>query len=88
MPEAAVHKDNCMKPAEYDVGLAGQILPVDPEAKTLPVKATPNEKFRLRVPSPDSRHVTASRRGIMDVRHTPGQPPHRSGLLPGLYADA
>ena len=24
----------------------------------------------------------------MDVRHTPGQPPHRSGLLPGLYTDA
>lgn len=74
MPETTMHEDRGMKPANDDVGLTSQVLPVDSEAITAPVEAAADQEFRLRVLSPDSRHVAASGHGIMNVRHTPGQP--------------
>ena len=81
MPETTVYEDNCVKPAENNVRLASQIFSVDHEAITSPVQCTPDQKFRLRVRSPDSCHIAASGCGIMNIRHIPAQAPHRSVLL-------
>jgi hypothetical protein len=76
MPEATVHKDDRVKPAEDDVGLASKVFSSDPEAITQFVQTAPYQKFRLCVLSPDCRHITAPGHGIVNVRHTLGQRPH------------
>lgn len=60
VPETAVDKDHCFVFRQDDVRLAGQFLDVFPEAVARAVQHRADKNFRLRVFSPDSRHVPAA----------------------------
>lgn len=60
VPETAVNEDNCAVFGQYDVRFARQSLDVFPEAVSGTVQHGADKNFRLRVFSPDSRHVPAS----------------------------
>lgn len=57
MPEAAVNEDDHPRRRENQVGLAGQLRIMESETKSMGVQAAADHKFRLRVHSPNPRHI-------------------------------
>jgi len=63
VPEAAVDEDHGMVFREDKIGLAGQILPVQPETEPQAVGGFPDRDLRFHVLAADRRHITAALRG-------------------------
>lgn len=56
MPEAAMHKDDCIPARQHDVRSAGQIPVVQPVTQTSGEEPLSQIEFGSRVLSPDSGH--------------------------------
>lgn len=60
VPKASVHEDNLLPGGEDEIGLAGEILPVEPVAISHAVDETAHHELRLSVFRPDRPHVRAA----------------------------
>ena len=78
MPEATVHEDHGAAPGQHEIGRAGQIPAMQPEAVTHPVHDGPDDAFRLHVARPHPRHAP----GPLDRAQVVGHDPVRSTIPP------
>ena len=60
VPKAAMQENDFLASREHKIGLSRQILPVQPETVSHPVKHPPQGKFRRRVFRPDLPHIVAA----------------------------
>jgi len=56
VPKAAVHKNHDITFRKYNVGLSGQIVPMQPKSETHSMQHTPYGDFWLRVFARNSTH--------------------------------
>lgn len=69
VPETAVNEDRDLSARQDDIGSAGQILPVQSEAKARSEQGPPDSEFRSGVLAPDSGHHATAGFGRDDVCH-------------------
>mgnify|MGYP002776994763 CR=1 FL=1 len=69
VPEAAVDEDYGATLRQNDIGLAGQVFPVQPEAIAGGVEKLTNQQLRLGILAPDAGHIEGALGGGMDVGH-------------------
>jgi hypothetical protein len=60
MPETAMNQDDQSSTGENDVGSAGKIAPMKPEANSKPVQDSADGDFRSRILRPNPGHHSAS----------------------------
>lgn len=67
MPEAAVDENDFLVPWQDQIGLSGQVFPVQAKPVAHSVNERPDDHFRLGVFAPDAGHVVGASFGRMDV---------------------
>lgn len=79
VPETTMNKHDDSTPRQNDVGMSGQVLPVQTEAETCCKEGLADDDFRLCVPPSDAGHHPASRRRVDDIGHRvrPDEPRER-----------
>ena len=70
VPEATVNKNDRPVFLQYQIGLTGQALIVQPVTVATSEQTLAHHNFRLRVFSADSRHIAAAGSWSMNIWHT------------------
>ena len=75
VPETAIHKHHGLVFGEHEVWFPWQVAAMKPVTKTAGMKPAPYNHFRLCVLTPDSSHIAATGRLVMDIRQLrPSEP--------------
>ncbi len=69
MPIAAMHQNHRLVLRKDEIGLAGQILPLQAEAQPEAMTGLPHPQLGIRVAALDARHVVCARRSVMNVHN-------------------
>jgi hypothetical protein len=69
VPETPMHEHDSSVFRKNDIGLSGQIGPMQSESVTQSMKRRTDDLFGLRIPIADTRHIPASVLSADTIRH-------------------
>ena len=70
MPEAAMYQNGFTQARKHQIGCAGQVSAVKPEAEAHRMRGTADAQLRQGVDLADAAHLSASFLGRQTVRHS------------------
>lgn len=78
VPEAAINKEGDAEAGQNQIRASRQFAVMQPETRTAGMEAAPDHDLGSGAGAPNSRHVPAARRWVMDISQTCELPPVRT----------